>query len=74
MRVEPELWTTLDEPFICSTDLYMHLDNGFPDQSCSKESPEGNQEMPTGYSSQVKERIGNLKNAQENELLSCQHN
>lgn len=39
----------------------MHLDDGFPNQSCSKEGPERNQEMAAGYSSQVEERIRNLK-------------
>lgn len=47
--------------FICAADLYVHLDDGFPNQSGSKESPEGNQEMATGYSRQVKERIGDLE-------------
>ena len=36
-----------------SANLNMHLDNGFPNESGSKESPERNQEVATGDTSQV---------------------
>lgn len=39
----------------------MHLYDGFPNQSGTKEGPEGNQEMTASYSGQVKQRIGDLK-------------
>lgn len=43
------------------TDLDVHLNDGFPNQSGSEESPERNEEVSTSDSSQVKQRIGDLK-------------
>lgn len=43
----------------------MHFDDGFPNKSCSKERPEGDQEMTTSDSSQVKERIWDLQHIQQ---------
>lgn len=51
------------------TYLYMHLDDGFPNKRCSKEGPERNHEMPAGYSSQVKEGVGDLKHMQHMLLM-----
>lgn len=39
----------------------MHLDDGFPNESCSEEGPERNQEVTARYPSQVKQRVGDLK-------------
>lgn len=41
-------------PELKPTNLNMHLYDGFPNQSGTKEGPEGNQEMTTSYSGQVK--------------------
>lgn len=43
------------------THLDVHLYDGFPDQSGTKEGPEGHQEMTTGYPSQVEQRVGDLE-------------
>lgn len=42
------------------TNLYVHLDDGFPDQSGTEEGPEGNQEMTACDPSQVEQRVGDL--------------
>lgn len=44
-----------------STDLNVHLDDGFSNESCPKEGPKRDQEVPTGDSRQVKKRIWDLK-------------
>ena len=41
----------------------MSLDNGLANECSSEKSPKWYQKMTTGYASKVKERIGNLKNA-----------
>lgn len=60
---------TSDKTFSWAADLYMHLDDGFPNQSRSKEGPEGNQEMAASYPSQVEERIRDLKHSHQIILL-----
>lgn len=39
----------------------MHLDDGFTNQSGTKEGPEGHQEVAAGDPSQVEQRVGNLQ-------------
>lgn len=56
--------------FSSATNLYMHLDDGFPNQSGSKKSPERNQKMTTSYSGQVEKRIRDLKQTHETILKS----
>lgn len=43
----------------------MHLDDGFPNESRSKEGPEWNQEVTASYPSQVKQRVGDLKHTHQ---------
>ena len=40
--------------------LYMHFDDGFADECGTKEGPEGDEEVPTGNASQVKQGVGDL--------------
>lgn len=41
--------------------LYVHLDNGLPDECGSKEGPKRNEEMTACDTSKVKQWIGNLE-------------
>lgn len=48
-------------PADLETHLDVHLDDGLPNQSGTKEGPEGHQEVAAGYPRQVEQRVGNLQ-------------
>lgn len=59
---------TCNDTLSWGTNLYMHLNDGFPNQSRAKEGPEGDQEMATSYSRQVEQRIWDLKHKQNTNI------
>ena len=40
--------------------LNMNFNNGFPNRSCTKEGPEWNRKVSTGYTGQIEQGIRNL--------------
>jgi len=48
-----------------SSNLDVHLDDGFSDQRCTEECTKGNKKVATCDSSEIKQRVWNLKQSKQ---------